>query len=142
MLPKLGAVTGIQTRADRFAGSPGRPPRDDHRSSKPAISVASNFDVYRIEQTCLEILNQYQLLHIRRQSIMLVAEIDQNPVKTERSCQDFSMQNYIESQNIAIFKQRLGTETDAAKQEILRQLLADEIAKCAARIEAKLDRGL
>jgi hypothetical protein len=87
-------------------------------------------------------LNQYQVLHIRRQSITLVAEIDQNPVKTERSCQDFSMQNYIESQNIAIFEQRLGMETDAAKQEILRQLLADERAKYAARIEANLHRGV
>jgi hypothetical protein len=72
----------------------------------------------------------------------LVSEIDQNPVKTERSCQDFSMQDYIESQNIAIFKQRLETETDAAKQEILRQLLADEIAKYAARIEAKPQKEL
>jgi hypothetical protein len=52
------------------------------------------------------------------------------------------MQDYIESQNIAIFKQRLETETDAAKQEILRQLLADEIAKYAARIEAKPQKGL
>jgi hypothetical protein len=49
------------------------------------------------------------------------------------------MQNYIASQNIANFKERLRTETDTAKQKILRQLLADEIAKHAAPAQPEAD---
>jgi hypothetical protein len=49
------------------------------------------------------------------------------------------MQNYIASQNIAHFKERLRTETDIAKQKILRQLLADEIAKHAAPVQPEAD---
>ena len=65
---------------------------------------------------------------------------DKYPHETERACEDFSMQNYIESQNIANFKELLRTETDAVKQKILLQLLADEIAKYTARVEANLQR--
>ena len=46
------------------------------------------------------------------------------------------MQNYIEAQNIAKFKARLQTETDAGTRTILLQLLADEEAKRDARIVA------
>jgi hypothetical protein len=56
-----------------------------------------------------------------------------HPLEAEHSCQDFSMQNYIESQNIANFREQLRLETDPVKQKILRQLLADEMAKYAAR---------
>jgi hypothetical protein len=65
-----------------------------------------------------------------------VSVTDQHPLEAEHSWQDFSMQNYIESQNIANFKERLGMETDPVKQKILRQLLADEMAKYAARVAA------
>lgn len=56
-----------------------------------------------------------------------------HPLEAEHSCQDFSMQNYIESQNIANFREQLRQETDPVKQKVLRQLLADEMAKYAAR---------
>jgi hypothetical protein len=65
---------------------------------------------------------------------------DLHPLEAERSCKDFSMQNYIESQNIANFKERLRMETDPIKQKILRRLLADETAKYAARVEANVQK--
>jgi hypothetical protein len=68
-----------------------------------------------------------------------VSITDARPRGTEHSCRDFLMQNYIASQNIANFKERLRTETDTAKQKILRQLLADEIAKHAAPAQPEAD---
>ena len=50
------------------------------------------------------------------------------------------MQNYIESQNIANFKERIRMKTDPVKQNILLRLLADEMAKYAARVEASAQR--
>jgi hypothetical protein len=43
------------------------------------------------------------------------------------------MQNFIEKQNIANYKALLQTETDPEKIRVIRQLLADEEAKQAAR---------
>jgi hypothetical protein len=63
---------------------------------------------------------------------------NQSPLETGRACRDLSMQNYIESQNIANFKERLRMEIDPVKQKILLQLLADEMAKYAARIKASV----
>jgi hypothetical protein len=65
---------------------------------------------------------------------------DQHPLEAEHSWQDFSMQNYIESQNIAKFKERLRMETDPVKQKILLRLLTDEMARYAARVEASAQR--
>jgi hypothetical protein len=64
----------------------------------------------------------------------------QPPLEAEHSWQDFSMQNYIESQNIAKFKERLRMETDPVKQKILLRLLTDEMARYAARVEASAQR--
>lgn len=44
------------------------------------------------------------------------------------------MHNFIETQNIARFKALLETETDPDKRRIIKQLLAEEEAKHAARI--------
>jgi hypothetical protein len=69
-----------------------------------------------------------------------VSVTDQHPLKAEHACQDFSMQDYIESQNIANFKERLRMETDPVKQKILLRLLTDETAKYAARVEASAQK--
>jgi len=50
------------------------------------------------------------------------------------------MQDYIESQNIAHFRERLRIETDAVKQKILLRLLSEEMAKYAARIAANVQQ--
>jgi hypothetical protein len=64
-----------------------------------------------------------------------------NPTKARGSCRDdISIQTYIESRNIANFQRLLDIETDAVKCKILRQLLADEMAKYAAHVEAKIQR--
>jgi hypothetical protein len=65
-----------------------------------------------------------------------VSATDEQSSRTGHVCPDLSMQNYIESQNIANFRERLRIETDAVKQKILHRLLAEEEAKYAARIEA------
>ena len=49
------------------------------------------------------------------------------------------MQNFIESQNIAMFKVRLKDETDPAVRVILTRLLKEEEAKHAVRVAS--DRG-
>jgi hypothetical protein len=97
-----------------------------------------HLDVCRIDQTRLPIWTDNQ--PIRRPPRSLVSVTDEHPLEAEHSCQDFSMQNYIESQNIANFKERLRMETDPGKQKILLRLLADEMAKYAARVVANVQK--
>jgi hypothetical protein len=98
-----------------------------------------------LDLTCIE-LNRLAWRHGLKSSDSqppterFVSVTDQPPLETGYACQDFSMQNYIESQNIANFRERLRMEADPVKHKILLQLLADEMAKCAARIKASVQR--
>jgi hypothetical protein len=130
---------GNRFRKAGFAGNSAGPAgltRDNQRGNEPMISAVSNL-------MCIEWTRLIRRLgpNIRRFAAVRGAPLSVTvPLEAEHSCQDFSMQNYIESQNIANFKERLGMETDPVKQEILRQLLADEMAKYAARVEASAHR--
>jgi hypothetical protein len=105
---------------------------DIQRRDQPMISAL--FDL-----TCIE-LNRLVWRHglnIRRFAAAdgALSVTDQSPLETGQARQDFSMQDYIESQNIANFRERLRMEADPVRQKILLQLLADETAKYAARIK-------
>ncbi len=47
------------------------------------------------------------------------------------------MQNFVETQNIARFKVLLETESDPDKRRVIKQLLAEEEAKHAARMASE-----
>jgi hypothetical protein len=103
---------------------------------KPMISAV--IDLPRIELNRLAWRHELKSVDSPPTMERFVSVSDQPPLETGHACQDFSMQNYIESQNIANFRERLRMEADPNKQKILLRLLADEIAKYAARIKASV----